>query len=165
MRQSNQNTVPLGLVFGKLTKMYIAILSHKLRHLPIERFYYACWLIAENNGNLTQQDLVNLLQSDKVTVNRIVRYLEKSNAIYRLKNLQDKRSVNLHISEEFKTFVPQIEKALKETDQLVLKHMGKPENFLCEILQMAKELEVIPAESISLFYERINNTNSNNKDD
>ena len=150
-----KNTVPLGLVFGKLTKMYIAILSYKLKNLPIERYFYPCWLIAQNNGQLTQQDLVNLLQSDKVTVNRIVTYLEKSNAIYRLKNKVDKRSINLYIVKEFEPHIPQIEKALKETDELFLNNIDRPNEFLCEIMQMAKELEVIPAAPIALFYERL----------
>lgn len=153
--QHRENTIPLGLVFGKLTKTYIAILSYKLGHLPIERYFYPCWLIAQNSGKLTQQELVNLLQSDKVTVNRIVAYLEKSKAIYKLKNMEDKRSINLFITEEFDAYVPQIEKALKETDQLFLEFVEKPSTFLCEIIQMSKELEVFPAAPISLFYERI----------
>ena len=48
-------------------------LNEKLIELDIKRNYYALILIEEGQGKLTQQELAVLLESDKVSVVRIVR--------------------------------------------------------------------------------------------
>ena len=68
---------PLGKLFTTLTKQYIALLSDKLAHLPIERYYYVLYVIGEYSGKIGQHQLADFLALDKVTVFRMVEYLEK----------------------------------------------------------------------------------------
>jgi DNA-binding MarR family transcriptional regulator len=97
MADKNEQLFPLGKLFGLLTKQYISILSAKLENIPLNRYFYPFWLIAQNNKTITQQNLAKHLQADKVVVVRIVDYLENEGFIQRLPNPEDRRSHLLEI--------------------------------------------------------------------
>jgi len=160
MKEKSEQLFPLGKLFGLLTKQYIGILSAKLEDIPLNRYYYPFWLIAQNNKTITQQNLSKQLQADKVVVVRIVDYLESVGFINRIDNPQDRRSHLLEITEKGKPYVNIIEEAIKSTDQLFLENIDNKNQtvFSEELINLADKMETIPGHRIALFYDNIKNS-------
>lgn len=159
MGKTNEQLFPLGKLFGLLTKQYISILSAKLEEIPLNRYYYPFWLIAQNNKSITQQNLSQQLQVDKVVVVRIVDYLESVGFINRVDNPKDRRSHLLEITKKGKPYVNIIEEAIKSTDQLFLENISDKNQtfFSYELINLADKMETIPGHRIALFYDNIKN--------
>jgi len=159
MTKNNEQLFPLGKLFGLLTKQYISILSAKLEEIPLNRYYYPFWLIAQNSATITQQNLSKQLQIDKVVVVRIVDYLESVGFIKRIDNPQDRRSHLLEITKKGTPYVNIIEEAIISTDQLFLENIGEKNQpvFTNELINLADKMETIPGHRIALFYDNIKN--------
>lgn len=159
MKETNEQLFPLGKLFGLLTKQYLSILSAKLEDIPLNRYYYPFWLIAQNNGTITQQALSKQLHADKVVVVRIVDYLESIGFIKRKENPEDRRSHLLKITKKGDPFIHIIEEAIKSTDQLFLENIGHENQarFSSELINLADKMETIPGHRIALFYDNIKN--------
>lgn len=158
MTETKQQITPLGKLFAILTKQYLSVLGSKLSELPIDRYFYAFWLIADNDGKITSKRMAEILQTDKVLVVRILKYLSDKNFIERLKHPSDKRSFLLHVTEHGKQFVPVIEKALIETDRefTALINSENKELFLTEITSLVNKVGPIEGDRIVLDYKRLN---------
>lgn len=158
MSEIKKQITPLGKLFGILTKQYISILGAKLNDLPIDRYYFAFWVISENDGTITSKRLAEVLQTDKVLVVRILKYLTEKNFIERLKHPNDKRSFLLHVTQNGRKYIPAIEKALLDTDQEFIAAIASEnkELVLSEITNLANKLEPIEGNRIVLDYKRLN---------
>jgi len=108
----------------------------RLRHLDIERNYYALMLIEEGRGMITQQDLADLLPSDKVSVVRIIDYLSVTGYVKRVKDTDDKRKYRLTITGKAEKELPLIRSTISEV--------------------VEKALGGLSAEKIEEFYETLN---------
>lgn len=159
MKEKSEQLFPLGKLFGLLAKQYISILSAKLEDIPLNRYYYPFWLIAQNNKTITQQQLSKQLHADKVVVVRIVDYLESAGFINRINNPEDRRSHLLEITEKGKPYINIIEDAIKSTDQLFLENIGEKNqsSFPSELINLANKMETVKGHRIALFYDNIKN--------
>lgn len=155
-----QDSAPLGLTFALLTRQYISILSKRLTDLPIERYFYPFWLIAEYSGKIGQQQLAELLNADKVTVVRILDYLEKEGFVKRRTNPDDRRCHLLYVTKKGKPFVEKIGRAIVETDKLFLSFVDNS-TFADEIENLGNKLKEIPGDRIALHYDKIAEKNEN----
>lgn len=158
MTETKQQITPLGKLFTVLTKQYLSVLSSKLSELPIDRYFYAFWLIADNDGEITSKRLSEILQTDKVLIVRVLKYLSDKNLIERLKHPSDKRSFLLHVTAYGKQYIPIIEKALIDTDRefTELINIENKEMFLSEITNLANKVGPIEGDRIVLDYKRLN---------
>ncbi|WP_107039668.1 MarR family winged helix-turn-helix transcriptional regulator [Brumimicrobium mesophilum] len=158
MSETKQQITPLGKLFAILTKQYLSILGAKLNDLPIDRYFYAFWLIADNDGDITSKRLSELLQTDKVLVVRILKYLSDKNFIERIKHPNDKRSFLLHVTAIGKKYVPVIEHALIETDQQFIDAIDSENKalVLSGITNLVNKVGPIEGDRIVLDYKRLN---------
>lgn len=112
---------PLGRVLSSLGKGYLHLLRAKLQHLDIDRNYYALVLIESQEGTITQQELALLLETDKVSVVRVVDYLSDKGYVNRVRKTDDRRKHSLVLTEKAKKALPQIKKSFTEINALVQK--------------------------------------------
>ena len=56
MPKIKEQITPLVKLFALLTKQYLSILGTKLSDLPIDRYFYAFWVISNNDGKIDRQD-------------------------------------------------------------------------------------------------------------
>lgn len=156
----DQNVLlPLGKLFASLTKQYIGVLSLKLKHLPFDRYFYPFWLIAKNDNTISQQDLADLLDCDKVTAYRIVEYLEQKEVIYRKKSESDRRCHTLVITKKGEPYIDDIQDALIATDEIFTEQLPTKSTFLKDIENLGNSLKKEPSRRISLLYHQVNNEN------
>ncbi len=148
---------PLGKLFTTLTKQYIALLSEKLSDLPIERYYYVLYVIGEHSGAIGQHQLADYLSLDKVTVFRMVEYLEKNEMIERIPNPEDRRCQLLLITETGKALMPRIKTAIDELDTFFLSALDAThqDTFTEQLFQLITKTTEIPTERIDFHFNKI----------
>ena len=152
MEISERSLLPLGKVCAVVTKQYLSVLGRKLNHLPIKRYYYAFWVIAKNDGQITQKDLSTVLNADKVIIVRIVDYLSEKQFIQRKENPEDRRSHLLASTKTGKQYVQDVEKALSETDEALLNALPeeRKNDFISDLITVANESALIKGERVAL---------------
>jgi MarR family transcriptional regulator, transcriptional regulator for hemolysin len=131
--------VPIGWIMSNLSKGFLAGLQQKLKHLDIQRSYYPLLLIESGHGNLTQQELANLLACDKVQVVRIIDYLSSNGFVVREKDLKDRRKFKLQITSKAVAIIPDIKAAIQETSKMALS--GIMDDKTEELFQLLQIIE------------------------
>jgi DNA-binding MarR family transcriptional regulator len=119
------NEQPLGRILTVLGKGYLNLLRMKLQHLDIDRYYYALVLIGRQDGIITQQELALLLDSDKVSIVRIVNYLSEKGYVKRMLKTDDRRKHRLVLTEKGKLAIPEIKKSFAALNEVVLSGLEK----------------------------------------
>lgn len=119
--------MPLGKLFHQLTKEYVGTFTKRLDALPINRNFYPLMLIHEGQGKLSQQCLANELRMDKVAVVRIVDYLSEHDCVVRKQNPADRREQLLQCTATGESYIPEIRKAMIETNELCLDGLNPDE--------------------------------------
>lgn len=108
---------PLGKVFTLTGKSFLHLLNEKLSHLDIDRDYYALILIEKGEGLLTQNELAAKLETDKVSVVRIVDYLTSKGYVKRMASAADKRKYCLTLTDKAKAVLPGIKQSMQESTE------------------------------------------------
>lgn len=114
---------PLGRIFTSIGKSYLHLLRKKLIHLDIDRYYYALLLIESGSGEITQQELSELLDSDKVSVVRIINYFTEKGYVIRKKLEGDQRKHCLLLTQKAMNVVPEIKEAIEQLNKIALNIM------------------------------------------
>ena len=105
---------PVGRILSNLGRSFLQTLNRDLYHLDIDRNFYALLLIENAEGNITQQELANLLDTDKASIVRIVDYLSDHLYIKRVQNAKDRRKYSLVLTAKARKETPKIKSAIKE---------------------------------------------------
>jgi MarR family transcriptional regulator, transcriptional regulator for hemolysin len=112
---------PLGRSLSVIGRSYLHVLNKKLKHLDIERNYYALLLIEKAEGKITQQELAWLLDIDKVSMLRSIDYLSEKGYVDRIKNMDDRRKYSLVLTKKARKAIPEITKSFNDINEIALK--------------------------------------------
>jgi MarR family transcriptional regulator, transcriptional regulator for hemolysin len=140
---------PLGKFLGNTGRKFLYALNVKLKTLEIERNFYALILIEGGKGKITQQHLAEMLESDKVSVVRIINYLSNKGYVKRVKDPADKRKYGLNLTLQAEKEMPVIKKAIEEVTQDAFKGLTK---------ERIEELY----DTLNIIRNNLNNTNFTN---
>ena len=109
-----QELQPIGRILSQTGKSFLHLLNEKLGYLDIDRSYYALILIDLGQGDLTQKNLAYQLETDKVSVVRIVDYLSGNGYVKRVRSSVDRRKYCLTLTDKAKDKLPGIKKSMQE---------------------------------------------------
>ena len=112
---------PLGRTLSVISRSYLHVLNKKLKHLDIDRNYYALLLIEKTEGKITQQELACLLDIDKVSMLRSIDYLSEKGYVDRIKNTDDRRKYSLVLTNKARKAITEIEKSFNDINGIALK--------------------------------------------
>jgi MarR family transcriptional regulator, transcriptional regulator for hemolysin len=130
---------PLGRMLSGLGKGYLHLLRTKLQHLDIDRNYYALVLIEGQEEEVTQQELALLLDTDKVSIVRVVDYLSEKGYVKRVRKADDRRKHNLILTEKARQALPEIKKSFNEINEFALNGFNSSQiSELAESIQKIK---------------------------
>ena len=130
---------PLGRMFSSLGKGYLHLLRTRLKHLDIDRNYFALVLIESHEGEVTQQELSMLLDTDKVSIVRVVDYLSEKGYVQRVRKTDDRRKQSLMLTDKAKLALPEIKKSFSEINEIVLNGLQSSEtSVLAETINKIK---------------------------
>jgi MarR family transcriptional regulator, transcriptional regulator for hemolysin len=130
---------PFGKMLTLLGKTYLQSLRSKLAHLEIDRYYYAVFLIGKHDGEITQTELAELLESDKVTIVRTVDYLSEKGYVKRGRNRNDRRKYSLSLTPKALESMPEIRAAFADLNQVATR--GLNEEQIAELDSMIKKIK------------------------
>lgn len=141
--------LPLWLQLNKVSKKYMDALAARLGYLGIHRHYFLLVAIGEGKGTLTQQELADLLETDKVIMVGILDSLTKSGFVRRTPSKQDRRKHLIVLTPKAESALPKIKRVIAELNQRALS--GLPNNlaghFPNALILMKSELEKAIGES------------------
>src|ERR1035437_1424018 len=115
--QMNMNQ-PLGRRLSLIAKDFLDVLHSKLSHIELERNFYALILIGKAEGDITQQELATQLESDKVTIVRIIDYLTEKGYVTRSDHKEDRRKYCLTLTSKGEQEIHVIESALIDVHKI-----------------------------------------------
>lgn len=145
--------IPLGRTLANLGKSYFGALTKKLELLDIDRHFSVLLLIEsrENSGkSCCQQFIADALQTDKVSMVRMVDYLIDNKYISKSLNPNDRREYFLKLTSKAKKELPKIKKSINELNKIVFKGLKKDEvqAFYNAIAVMESNLAETPADEV-----------------
>jgi DNA-binding MarR family transcriptional regulator len=148
--------IPLWLQLNKVSKKYMDALAAKLGHIGIRRHYFLLTAIDESKGECTQQDLADLLETDKVTMVNILDSLDRAGFIRRTPSKEDRRKHLIELTPKARRSLPKIRKVIADLNRKALSGLpkGLSEHFPAALASMKAELEKViqdakPSESES----------------
>src|SRR5690349_9805930 len=118
---SFSSEMPLWLQLNKVSKRYMDALAARLGHLGIRRHYFLLVAIGEGKGNLTQQELADLLETDKVLMVSILDNLTKAGMVRRTTSKADRRKHLIVLTPKAQRALPEIKKVIAELNHRALK--------------------------------------------
>ena len=125
IKLKNNIEQPLGRILSHIGRNFLHLLNAKLDHLDIERNYYALILIQTTKSGMTQQELAELMDTDKVSVVRIIDYLSNKGYVKRVKNVSDRRKYCLVLTAKAEKEMTVIKKMLAEATEIAFKGLKK----------------------------------------
>jgi MarR family transcriptional regulator for hemolysin len=137
--------LPLWLQLNKVSKKYMDALSARLSHLGIRRHYFLLVAIGEGKGNLTQQQLADLLEVDKVAMVGILDALTKHGFVRRTPSRTDRRKHLIVLTPKAEKALPEIRRAIRNLNQRALSGLPGPlsSHFSTALLDIKAELEKV----------------------
>jgi len=148
-----ESSIPTGKLLTELAKNYFGVLTEKLeKKTGINRYFYALLVIKEGQGVLTQQMLTDLLNTDKVTMVRIVDYLSKKGMVKRQSNDKDRRAYQLVLTVKGEKIIPEIKQAYREMEEILFDGISekKKKEFNECINSMQANLHKLPSKKLNL---------------
>lgn len=130
---------PLGRMLSGLGKGYLHLLRVKLKHLDIDRNYHALVLIESNDGSITQQELAVLLDTDKVSIVRVIDYLSDKGYVQRIRKTEDRRKHSLVLTNKAKLALPEIKKSITEINEIAIKGLNSSQ--VSELAETIKKMK------------------------
>jgi MarR family transcriptional regulator, transcriptional regulator for hemolysin len=135
-------TSSIGYWCSIAAHQYFARLQEKLAHLDITHWFYVLLTIEEGQGKLSQQELANLLNLDKVAMTRALDHLGERGYIERCDCADDRRKHLIKLTAKAKPTVKAIRMAYEELNEESMKGMKKADRtvFLDQLMTMVKNL-------------------------
>lgn len=118
---------PFGRILSRTGKSFLLLLNKHLKKLDLQRNYYALLIIESRSGKITQNDLAKELETDKVSIVRIVDYLSNKGYIQRVKGSSDKRKYYLEVTDKTREAIPVIDQAIQSVTDKAFKGISPPE--------------------------------------
>jgi MarR family transcriptional regulator for hemolysin len=141
--------MPLWLQLNKVSKKYMDALAAKLGHIGIRRHYFLLVAIGEAKGSTTQQELADLLETDKVTMVAILDSLTRAGFILRTPSQEDRRKHLIALTPKAQRALPKIRKVIADLNRKALSGLPKgiAEHFPAALASMKAELEKVILEA------------------
>lgn len=135
-------TSSLGYWCSIAAHQYFARLQEKLEHLDITHWFYVLLTIEESNGKLSQQDLADRLNLDKVAMTRALDHLGDKGYVERCECEGDRRKYLIRLTPKARPAVKAIRKAYDELNEEAMKSLKKADRtvFLEQLMTMVKNL-------------------------
>jgi MarR family transcriptional regulator, transcriptional regulator for hemolysin len=117
--------LPLWLQLNKVSRKYMDALAARLGHLGIRRHFFLLVAIGEGKGRLSQQELADLLETDKVAMVGILDMLTKAGLVTRKSSPDDRRKHFIVLTPKAERALPEIKKTIADLNRRALAELPK----------------------------------------
>lgn len=135
-------TSSLGYWCSIAAHQYFARLQEKLEHLELTHWFFVLLTIEESAGKLSQQELADALNLDKVAMTRAVDHLGDKGYVERCDCAGDRRKHLIKLTPKARPAVKAIRKAYEELNDEAMKGLKKSERalFAEQLMAMTRNL-------------------------
>lgn len=135
-------TSSIGFWCSIAAHQYFARLQQKLAHLDITHWFYVLLTIEEGKGTLSQQELADRLELDKVAMTRALDHLGGKGYIERCDCEGDRRKHLVKLTPKARPAVRMIRKTYEELNEQALKGVKKADRaaFMAHLSAMVENL-------------------------
>lgn len=134
-----QFTEPISRRLNYLGRICLSVLSKRITHLDINRYYYPLTIIYLHNGKLSQNALAQLLGKDKSAIVSIIDLLTEKGYVTRTVNPNDRREHLITTTVKAEQDVPQIMSAYEEMNNDLTQGITQQEmDTFYQVLQKMK---------------------------
>jgi len=135
-------TSSIGFWCSIAAHQYFARLQQKLEHLDITHWFFVLLTIDEGKGALSQQELADNLELDKVAMTRALDHLGGKGYVERCECAGDRRKHLIKLTAKAKPAVKAIRQAYEELNDEALQGLKKAERaaFLEQLTRMVSNL-------------------------
>jgi MarR family transcriptional regulator, transcriptional regulator for hemolysin len=152
--EANKN-IPIGTKALILSKFYYGVLSKRLEHLKVERYYTILYFLYTNNG-CSQQHICNNLAIDKTAMVKVIDYLVRNGLIERKKNPADRREQFITLTKQGARETEQVVNAFLKVDEEIFKSIRKQDRqvFTSVIDDLTLTLKAMPGNDLFFHYKK-----------
>ncbi len=118
-------TSSIGYWCSIAAHQYFARLQEKVKHLDITHWFFVLLTIDEGKGDLSQQELANKLELDKVSMMRALDHFVEKGYVERCDCEGDRRKYLIKLTPKARPAVKAIRKAYEELNDEAMKGMKK----------------------------------------
>jgi DNA-binding MarR family transcriptional regulator len=111
------SSLSLGYWFSIAAQRYYTLMLDRMRHHDLDRWFYALLVIAEHDGKLSQQELAEALQTDKVSMLRAIDLLSAKGYVERVNCPNDRRKYHIRLLPKAAPVVRDIRKVYAELNE------------------------------------------------
>ena len=135
-------TSSIGYWCSIAAHQYFARLQQKLAHLDITHWFYVLLVIDEGKGTLSQKELADKLDLDKVAMTRALDHLGEKGYVERCECEGDRRKYLIKLTLKAKPAVKAIRKAYEELNSEALLGVNKADRaaFMARLMLVVKNL-------------------------
>lgn len=146
----------LGKTFAILARHFIGAASKRLEGLDIDRYYIILILLENSNEELTQQEICEILQVDKVMMVKMIDYLSSYSYVERKRNPKDRREQLIHLTLKARKILPRIKEAYSSITKVAFKGISTKDSdaFLRNLNIIQANLSEIASTEIALSIKR-----------
>ena len=147
-----EERLSVGRHLAQLTKLYAGVISKKLEHLDIERYFHVLLTIDKSENKITQQEVANQLELDKVTMVKMVDYLAQKGYLNREQNPNDRREYHLCLTEKAQQVIPEIKEAFQDIHKAATNGLTKNQidEFYKVVERIDKNLRKLPNNKVNI---------------
>ncbi len=135
--------IPIWIQLNKVSKKYMDALANRLSHIGIRRHFFLLLAIADKQGRITQQELADLLEMDKVAMVGILDALSQAGLVKRQASTEDRRKHWLVLTPKGEKHIPEIRKAVTDLNRQAFSVLSKSfaEQLPGALARMKSELD------------------------
>ena len=142
---TNETDMPassIGYWCSIAAHQYFARLQEKLKHLDITHWFFVLLTIDESAGRMSQQEIANRLDLDKVAMMRALDHLVEKGYVERCDCEGDRRKYLIKLTPKAKPAVKAIRKAYEELNDEALKGVKRADRavFMEQLMRVVKNL-------------------------
>lgn len=115
----------LGYWFSIAAQRYYTLMLDRMRRHDLDRWFYVLLVIAEHDGKLSQQQLAEALQTDKVSILRAIDQLSAKGYVERLNCPNDRRKYHIRLLPKAAPVVKDLRKVYAELNELAFTGMSE----------------------------------------
>lgn len=149
MKPIKEPLMPVGTKSMLMSKLYYGVLTKKLEHLDVERYFTVLFFLNENNG-CKQQFICDHLMVDKTAMVKIIDYLIKTGMVDRNVNPDDRREHFIVLTKKGQRCVEEIVNAFNLIDKAMLANVSEEEKaiFFKVLEQSTSNLQNLPFDDL-----------------
>lgn len=139
-----------------ISKDYFGAVSHRLAHTDLDRNFYTLLLVCRHKKGLTQKDLGEMIEVDKVTMSRKIDYLASLGYLTREPNPDDRRTILLKPTRKALSLAGEISEAYVSLNKLAFRGIDTAEQkaFLATAAKLRRNMADLPRAGVKVEYKQ-----------